>query len=190
MATGTGKTYTAFQIIWRLWKADGKSGSSFSPIAISSLTRRGSRTSPRSASACEDHQSRGRKETTRFTCVSTRRSQVRRNSRQIYRQFPPISLNSSWSTSATAAARLTTPPGMKFSTTSAARRNRAHRDTQRDDRNLETPITSASRSTHIRLKQGIEDGFLAPYKVYRIGLDKDSPGLPAREGQDRQTRPS
>jgi type I restriction enzyme, R subunit len=21
MATGTGKTYTAFQIIWRLWKA-------------------------------------------------------------------------------------------------------------------------------------------------------------------------
>lgn len=22
MATGTGKTYTAFQIIWRLWKAD------------------------------------------------------------------------------------------------------------------------------------------------------------------------
>lgn len=24
MATGTGKTYTAFQIIWRLWKAGVK----------------------------------------------------------------------------------------------------------------------------------------------------------------------
>jgi predicted helicase len=24
MATGTGKTYTAFQIIWRLWKAGSK----------------------------------------------------------------------------------------------------------------------------------------------------------------------
>jgi type I restriction enzyme, R subunit len=24
MATGTGKTYTAFQIIWRLWKAGHK----------------------------------------------------------------------------------------------------------------------------------------------------------------------
>src|SRR3546814_18516502 len=24
MATGTGKTYTAFQIIWRLWKAGAK----------------------------------------------------------------------------------------------------------------------------------------------------------------------
>lgn len=26
MATGTGKTYTAFQIIWRLWKSDWKEG--------------------------------------------------------------------------------------------------------------------------------------------------------------------
>lgn len=26
MATGTGKTYTAFQIIWRLWKSDWKTG--------------------------------------------------------------------------------------------------------------------------------------------------------------------
>jgi type I restriction enzyme R subunit len=26
MATGTGKTYTAFQIIWRLWKAGRKKG--------------------------------------------------------------------------------------------------------------------------------------------------------------------
>jgi len=26
MATGTGKTYTAFQIIWRLWKSDWKNG--------------------------------------------------------------------------------------------------------------------------------------------------------------------
>lgn len=26
MATGTGKTYTAFQIIWRLWKSDWRSG--------------------------------------------------------------------------------------------------------------------------------------------------------------------
>ena len=24
MATGTGKTYTAFQIIWRLWKSGAK----------------------------------------------------------------------------------------------------------------------------------------------------------------------
>lgn len=26
MATGTGKTYTAFQIIWRLWKSDWRPG--------------------------------------------------------------------------------------------------------------------------------------------------------------------
>ena len=48
MATGTGKTYTAFQIIWRLWKAGARSASSSSPTAISSSIRPWSTTSGRS----------------------------------------------------------------------------------------------------------------------------------------------
>ena len=41
MATGTGKTYTAFQIIWRLWKAGAsRSASCSSRTATSSSTRR------------------------------------------------------------------------------------------------------------------------------------------------------
>jgi type I restriction enzyme R subunit len=40
MATGTGKTYTAFQIIWRLWKAGRKSASYFLPIATCWSIRR------------------------------------------------------------------------------------------------------------------------------------------------------
>lgn len=39
MATGTGKTYTAFQIIWRLWKAGRKNASSSSPTATCSWIR-------------------------------------------------------------------------------------------------------------------------------------------------------
>ena len=39
MATGTGKTYTAFQIIWRLWKSRVKKASSFSSIATFWPTR-------------------------------------------------------------------------------------------------------------------------------------------------------
>ena len=39
MATGTGKTYTAFQIIWRLWKAGARNESSSSPTATSSSIR-------------------------------------------------------------------------------------------------------------------------------------------------------
>jgi transcription elongation factor GreB len=39
MATGTGKTYTAFQIIWRLWKAGPSSACCSSPTATSSSTR-------------------------------------------------------------------------------------------------------------------------------------------------------
>lgn len=34
MATGTGKTYTAFQIIWRLWKSKNKNAFCSLPIAI------------------------------------------------------------------------------------------------------------------------------------------------------------
>ena len=34
MATGTGKTYTAFQIIWRLWKAGAKKRILFWPIGM------------------------------------------------------------------------------------------------------------------------------------------------------------
>ncbi len=33
MATGTGKTYTAFQIIWRLWKSKIKNAFCSLPIA-------------------------------------------------------------------------------------------------------------------------------------------------------------
>ena len=48
MATGTGKTYTAFQIIWRLWKSGRRSASSISPTATCSSTRRWSTTFGRS----------------------------------------------------------------------------------------------------------------------------------------------
>lgn len=40
MATGTGKTYTAFQIIWRLWKAGRKYRISSSPTGTCSSIRR------------------------------------------------------------------------------------------------------------------------------------------------------
>lgn len=45
MATGTGKTYTAFQIIHRLWKSGRKKRSCSLLTAISSLTRPCNRTS-------------------------------------------------------------------------------------------------------------------------------------------------
>jgi hypothetical protein len=49
MATGTGKTYTAFQIIWRLWKAGRRSASCSSPTATCWSTRPWSTTSAPSA---------------------------------------------------------------------------------------------------------------------------------------------
>jgi type I restriction enzyme R subunit len=48
MATGTGKTYTAFQIIWRLWKAGQKKRILFLADRNIPSTRRWSTTSGRS----------------------------------------------------------------------------------------------------------------------------------------------
>ena len=38
------------------------------------------------------------------------------------------------------------------------------------------------------LKQGIRDGFLAPYKVIKVHIDRGCRGLPAGDGQDRPRR--
>ena len=56
---------------------------------------------------------------------------------------------------------------------------------------------STSRTSHYfgkpvytySLKQGIDDGFLAPYKVVRIDFDKDLQGWRPDAGPDRQARP-
>ena len=40
MATGTGKTYTAFQIIWRLWKAGVRTVDRQVALSVATWTRR------------------------------------------------------------------------------------------------------------------------------------------------------
>jgi len=46
-----------------------------------------------------------------------------------------------------------------------------------------TSITLVSRFTPTPLKQGIHDGFLAPYKVIKVHLDVDMEGYRPRKGK-------
>jgi hypothetical protein len=147
MATGTGKTYTAFQIIWRLWKSGAKKRilfladrnilidqtmvNDFRPFkgAMAKL-------SP-NAKGVErvDAQGRSRSKTwnwpstrppsrstraTKSTSRSTRPSPARKKKATSTSSSPPTSSTSSWSTSATGAAPPKTPPGATSSPTSAA----------------------------------------------------------------------
>ena len=183
MATGTGKTYTAFQIIWRLWKAGAKKRilflvdrniladqtktNDFKPFG-QAMTKITNRTVDK---AFEIYLSL-------YQAVTGTEEE-----QNIYKQFSPdffdlviidechrgsASADASWRkvleyfSSATQIGLTATPKETK------------------DVSNIEyfgDPIYTYS------LKQGISDGFLAPYKVVRIGIDKDLDGWRPESGQ-------
>ena len=125
MATGTGKTYTAFQIIWRLWKAgtkkrilfladrnilvDQTKTNDFKPFgeAMTKITNRRSTRPTRSTSALYQ------------AVTGTEEEQ------NIYRQFSPDFFDLSSSTSAIAAAPPRMRPGGRSWTTSRRPRRSA-----------------------------------------------------------------
>ena len=183
MATGTGKTYTAFQIIWRLWKsgakkrilflvdrnilADQTKTNDFKPFG-QAMTKITNRTVDK---AFEIYLSL-------YQAVTGTDDE-----QNIYKQFSPdffdlvivdechrgsAAEDASWRkvleyfSSATQIGMTATPKETK------------------DVSNIEyfgDPIYTYS------LKQGIEDGFLAPYKVVRIGIDKDLEGWRPEKGK-------
>jgi type I restriction enzyme R subunit len=183
MATGTGKTYTAFQIIWRLWKAgvkkrilflvdrnilaDQTKTNDFKPFGAA-MTKIANRTIDKS-----------------YEIYLSLYQAITGNeeSAKIYKDFSPdffdliivdechrgsAADDAAWREileyfhSATQIGLTATPKETK------------------DVSNTEyfgEPIYTYS------LKQGIDDGFLAPYKVVRIGLDKDLDGWRPEAGQ-------
>ncbi len=183
MATGTGKTYTAFQIIWRLWKAgvkkrilflvdrnilaDQTKANDFKPFG-SAMTKITNRTIDKSYEIY----------LSLYQAVTGNEEAA-----NIYKQFSPnffdlIIVDECHRGSAADDAawreileyfQLATQIGLT-----------ATPKETKDVSNIEyfgEPIYTYS------LKQGIEDGFLAPYKVVRIGLDKDLEGWRPEAGQ-------
>ena len=183
MATGTGKTFTAFQIIWRLWKAkqkkrilfladrnilvDQTKNNDFKPFgqAMTKVTNRTVNPSYeiylslyQAVTGSEDEQN-------------------------IYKQFSPdffdlvvidechrgsAAVDSAWRrvldyfASATHIGLTATPKETK------------------EVSNIDyfgEPLYTYS------LRQGIEDGFLAPYKVIRVDIDRDLQGWRPSKGQ-------
>ncbi len=183
MATGTGKTYTAFQIIWRLWKsrakkrilflvdrnilADQTKTNDFKPFGTA-MTKITNRTVDKAFEI--------------YLCLYQAVTGTEEE-QNIYKQFSPdffdlvvvdechrgsAAADASWRkvleyfSSATQIGLTATPKETK------------------DVSNIEyfgDPIYTYS------LRQGISDGFLAPYKVVRIGLDKDLDGWRPETGK-------
>ncbi len=183
MATGTGKTYTAFQIIWRLWKAgvkkrilflvdrnilaDQTKTNDFKPFGAA-MTKITNHTVDK---AFEIYLSL-------YQAVTGTEEE-----QNIYKQFSPdffdlvvVDECHRGSAADDAAWRQVLE---YFSSATQIGLTATPKETK-DVSNIEyfgEPIYTYS------LRQGIADGFLAPYKVVRIGLDKDLDGWRPEEGQ-------
>jgi type I restriction enzyme R subunit len=183
MATGTGKTYTAFQIIWRLWKsgtkkrilflvdrnilADQTKTNDFKPFGPA-MTKITNRTVDKAFEI--------------YLCLYQAVTGTEED-RNIYKQFSPdffdlIVVDECHRGSAAddAAWRQVLE---YFSSATQIGLTATPKETE-EVSNIEyfgEPIYTYS------LRQGIADGFLAPYKVVRIGIDKDLDGWRPEDGQ-------
>jgi type I restriction enzyme R subunit len=173
MATGTGKTYTAFQIIWRLWKSEQKKRVLFLAdrnILVDQTKNNDFRPFGSAMTKISNRQINKSFEIYLSLYQAVTGNDEEKN---IYKQFSPTFFdlviidechrgsakeNSAWReildyfNSATHIGLTATPKETK--------------DTSNSEY-FGKPIYSYS------LKQGIEDGFLAPYKVIRIDFDID-----------------
>lgn len=183
MATGTGKTYTAFQIIWRLWKSgtkkrilfladrnilvDQTKNNDFKPFGAA-MTKISKRQIDKS-----------------YEIYLSLYQAVTGNEedKNIYKQFSPDFFD-------------------------LIVVDECHRGSAAEDSAWREVLEYFGNATHVgltatpketkdissityfgepvysyTLKQGIEDGFLAPYKVVRIDIDKDLQGWRPNAGQ-------
>jgi type I restriction enzyme R subunit len=183
MATGTGKTYTAFQIIWRLWKSGTKKRILFLAdrnILVDQTKNNDFKPFGAAMTKISKRQIDKSYEIYLSLYQAVTGSEEEQN---IYKQFTPDFFD-------------------------LIVIDECHRGSAAEDSAWREILAYFSSATHVgltatpketkdvssihyfgdpvysyTLKQGIEDGFLAPYKVVRIDIDKDVQGWRPSKGQ-------
>ncbi len=183
MATGTGKTYVAFQIIWKLWKSRAKKRILF--LADRNILIDQTRTNDFKPFGTAMTKIRNRKVDPAFEIYLALYQAVTgtEDIRNIYKEFTPdffdlIVVDECHRGSAAEDAAWREILDY-FSSATQIGLTATPKETE-DVSNIHfygEPVYTYS------LKQGIEDGFLAPYKVVRIDMDKDLMGWRPSQGQ-------
>lgn len=186
MATGTGKTYTAFQIIWRLWKAGAKKRILFLAdrnILVDQTKNKDFKPFGQHMTKISKRMIDKSYEIYLSLYQAVTGSEEEKN---IYKQFSP-----------------------EFFDLIVI--DECHRGSAKEDSSWREILEYFSSATHVgltatpketkdtsnityfgdpvytyTLKQGIQDGFLAPYKVVRIDIDKDLQGWRPEKGKKDQ----
>ncbi len=173
MATGTGKTYTAFQIIWRLWKSKHKKRILFLADRNILIDQTKVQDFAPFGNAMTKIENRNVDKSYEIYLSLYQAVTGTEEDKNIYKQFSKdffdliivdechrgsAKENSSWHeileyfSSATQIGMTATP---------------------KEDKDVSTSLYFGKPIYTYSLKEGIADGFLAPYKVMRVVLDKD-----------------
>ncbi|MFI8556885.1 EcoAI/FtnUII family type I restriction enzme subunit R [Pseudomonas putida] len=183
MATGTGKTYTAFQIIWRLWKAKAKKRILFLADRNILVDQTMQQDFAPFGEVMHKVTNREVKKNYEIYLALYQAVTGREEWKQIYRQFPADFFD-------------------------LVVIDECHRGSAADDSAWRDVLDYFNSATHLgltatpketkevsnityfgdpvytySLKQGVEDGFLAPYKVIRIATDADAVGYTPEKGK-------
>lgn len=181
MATGTGKTYTAFQIIYRLWKSGAKKRILFlaDRTALIDQTARGDFRHFKDALTIIKHK---KIDTAYNIYLALYQGLSDSKSEDAYKKFSPDFFD-------------------------LVIIDECHRGSAKEDSKWREILAYFNKATHIgltatpkettevsnidyfgepiytySLKQGIDDGFLAPYKVVKVTLDIDAEGWRPPQG--------
>ena len=191
MATGTGKTYTAFQIIWRLWKSKAKKRILFLADRNILVDQTMQQDFAPFGEVMHKVTNREAKKNYEIYLALYQAVTGKEEWKQIYRQFPAdffdlvvidechrgsAKEDSAWHeilqyfTSATHLGLTATPKEVKPIDGKII-------NPEYNIKYFGEPVYTYS------LKQGMEDGFLAPYKVIRIATDVDAVGYTPEKGK-------
>ena len=183
MATGTGKTYTAFQIIWRLWKSgtkkrilfladrnilvDQTKNNDFKPFGAA-MTKISKRQIDKS-----------------YEIYLSLYQAVTGNEedKNIYKQFTPDFFDLIVIDECHRGSAAEDSPWREVLEYFSNATHVGLTATPKETRDISSISYFGEPVYSYTLKQGIEDGFLAPYKVVRIDIDKDIQGWRPNAGQ-------
>lgn len=176
MATGTGKTYTAFQIIWRLWKSKAKKRILFLADRNILVDQTMTNDFKPFGSAMTKIQKRQANKSYEIYLSLYQAVTGTEEESNIYKQFSrdffDLIVIDECHRGSAAADSAWREILEYFSAATQIGLTATPRETK-EVSNIDyfgVPIYTYS------LRQGIDDGFLAPYKVVRIDLDKDLTG--------------
>jgi len=183
MATGTGKTYTAFQIIWRLWKGKAKKrilfladrnilvdqskNNDFQPFGTAMTKVTGRTVDP----AYEIHLA--------LYQALTGPEEQQKAFKQVDRDFFDLIIIDECHRGSAADDSAWREILEYFSSATQVGLTATPKETDQVSNSdyFQAPVYTYS------LKEGIEDGFLAPYKVVRVDIDVDLQGWRPSKGQ-------